>query len=293
MILPDFILPSCVNQCWEFSEIDSIDKCLDINHFKAYPHRVVYQYNSRGFRDSEWPDSMQQLQQAIWCIGDSFTVGIGSPLEHTWPFLLGQNLNSRIINVSMDGASNEWIARKASDVIQSIAPKLIVIHWSYTHRREEDKGTLMDLKYRKFYDAVRDVTWPDLSCYADFYMLPEKIQNELVDLFNIHDQLIVTDEERRRHHSKHFTIEQDTRNTIECIDQVQHVAQGHNINLIHSFIPEFALPDPMKLIEQHVRDSGARFVPAFAKLDLARDGHHFDILTAEWVAKQVQNLLNL
>ena len=27
-------------------------------------------------------------------------------------------------------------------------------------------------------------------------------------------------------------------------------------------------------------------------LDRARDGHHFDLLTAEWVAKQVQNLLN-
>ena len=27
-------------------------------------------------------------------------------------------------------------------------------------------------------------------------------------------------------------------------------------------------------------------------LDRARDGHHFDLLTAEWVATQVQNLLN-
>lgn len=287
MILPDFILPSRVNQCWKFSGIDSVERCLDINHFKSYPHQVVYQYNSRGFRDSEWPDSMPQLQQAIWCIGDSFTVGIGSALEHTWPFLLKRHVNSSLINVSMDGASNQWIARKASAVIESITPKAVVIHWSYTHRREKDQEPLLDAKYKKFYNAVRDPTWPDSARYADFYMLPQKIQKELVYLFRMHEFVTVSDEERVKHHSQDLVSESDTQFVIDCIDRVQHKAQQHKVNLIHSFIPEFAQPDQIPKIEQHVKDSGARFLPTVEKLDLARDGHHYDIRTANCFVQQL------
>ena len=60
MILPDFLLPSRVNKRWEFSGIDSIEQCLDKNHFKNYPHPITYSYNSRGFRDNEWPESINK-----------------------------------------------------------------------------------------------------------------------------------------------------------------------------------------------------------------------------------------
>ena len=77
MILPDFTISSKINQNWAYSGMDSPDLCLDSKHFKSYPYSVSYQYNSRGYRDHEWPDD---LQNAVWCIGDSFTVGIGSPV---------------------------------------------------------------------------------------------------------------------------------------------------------------------------------------------------------------------
>ena len=154
MILPDFILPSRVNQHWQYSGIDSIEKCLDKNWFNQYPHKITYDYNSRGFRDHEWPDTIEELQQSIWCIGDSFTVGLGSPIEYTWPHILQKKTGFRTINVGMDGASNNWIARKTVDILQQIQPRHVVLHWSYLHRGESTDQTLSDEGRRIQYKNV-------------------------------------------------------------------------------------------------------------------------------------------
>ena len=80
MILSDFSVPSRINARWEYSGNDNPDQALDKKHFREFNYPVEYCYNSRGYRDQEWP---ADLSNAIWCIGDSFTVGIGSPLGHT------------------------------------------------------------------------------------------------------------------------------------------------------------------------------------------------------------------
>lgn len=291
MILSDFVLSKRANQCYEFSGIDSPEHCLDSMHFENYPHPITYQYNSRGFRDSEWPCSIEELQQCIWCLGDSFTVGIGSPLAHTWPAQLTKHVDQRIINVSMDGASNEWLARKTSDIMQSIAPKLIIIHWSYTHRREKDKEPDLDLKYSKFYNDVRDQQWPDSFRYKDFYKLPQEIQKELIEVFDMYKFVKVPDEDRIIHYSKNSTVEKDTQNTIGCIDYIEQQAQQNNINLIHSFIPEFAPADQIPVIEKYLSASDTVFVPPFDRLDLARDGHRYDIITARDFVKKITSVL--
>ena len=131
MILPDFLLPSRQNKIWSESGIDTINNCHDKSHFKKYPYPITYHYNSRGFRDTEWPQTVFELQNSIWCFGDSFTTGVGSPLSHTWVNILQHRLDKRCINVSMDGASNYWIARKISRVLDKIKPKIIIIQWSF------------------------------------------------------------------------------------------------------------------------------------------------------------------
>ena len=141
MILSDFIIPSRVNQIWNHTGIDSPERCLDKELFENYPHKIIYRYNSRGFRDHEWP---VKLRPPIWCIGDSFTAGIGNPVRHTWPDILAKLMGTRSINISMDGASNEWIARRAKAVITEVRPATMVIHWSYTNRRENPNTALPD-----------------------------------------------------------------------------------------------------------------------------------------------------
>ena len=123
MILPKLVIPSRINQHWIESGMDSYDLCVDKKHFKKYPHTVKYYYNSRGFRDREWPNS---VDDCIWCVGDSFTVGLGVPHEHSWSYILGERLNKRTINVSMDGASNTWIRRQAVQILE-LQPKLLIL----------------------------------------------------------------------------------------------------------------------------------------------------------------------
>lgn len=127
MILKNLYLQSRVNQVWDYSGIDSPNK----KHRESYPYTVRYNYNSRGFRDREWPDN---LEDCIWCFGDSFTVGVGSKLEHTWVYQLEKVTGKRCINISLDGASNDWILSKIQDVIKEVNPKHIVVQWSYFHR---------------------------------------------------------------------------------------------------------------------------------------------------------------
>jgi len=272
VILPNLILPSRINQCWEYSGLDSPEHCQDKKHFKKYPHTILYQYNSRGFRDQEWPESTEELKNSIWCLGDSFTVGLGSPLEHTWPWLLQKQTGRRVINVSMDGASNNWIARRAKLIQNIINPKNIVIMWSYLHRRE-------------------------------------------------HNNHMLDDESRRLIHSECYNDQDDLVNFKSCIDLIK------NNNVIQLFIPDhkldihwkkirgtlwplncpntldelFALPESVQReLKDHfkvwtsIETSIINQTPFLEnniikvnQLDLSRDGHHFDLITAQWVVDQI------
>jgi hypothetical protein len=238
MILPDFILPSRVNQTWAYNAMDSLQHCFDKKHFKSYPHLIEYKYNSRGFRDTEWPDTIDELKQAVWCVGDSFTVGLGSPVEHTWPYQVGKKLEQRTINVSMDGASNMWIARKVVKLIESVSPELIVIQWSYTNRRESD-----------------NTDW--------------------------------TDEERKIHLEK-TQIQDDMQNTMMCIESVMEKCTK---KIVHSFIPNFSWATDKLQLQDKINRLPILTIPEIVRLDIARDGHHYDIRTAEKFSFAVRDLL--
>lgn len=124
--------------------IDSYDQCLDKEHFKTYPYPVFYFFNKRGFRDEEWLDDMSNK---IWCVGDSFTVGLGLQFEHIWPRLIDGS-----VNVSLNGASNDWIARQAVSILENFEPLALLIQWSYLHRRENKDSSKDDVMRMMHYD---------------------------------------------------------------------------------------------------------------------------------------------
>jgi hypothetical protein len=285
MILPDFYLKSRAGLQLKYTGIDDPNCCADKQHFDNYPHSISYQYNSRGFRDQEWPNSIEELKNSVWCIGDSFTVGVGSPIEHTWPSVLRQSLNQQIINVSLDGASNKWIYRKAQQVLDTVMPELMILHWSYITRDEIDNDSLSDEDRRMHFKRDDLLTLEDKDYLA--------MLKNLIDL-----------------------LEQNKKSTT----------------LVHSFIPKFGLDfDAVKIwgdvsgpnwpncpvskqqfdclpawIKQELQEfnlyqryaeyfdffNGLDFIPEFKQLDLARDGHHYDLLTAEFFVCSVRKLLS-
>jgi hypothetical protein len=245
MILPDLCISGRRWEHSKFSGLDNPQGALDKKHFETYPHAVDYQYNSRGFRDAEWPTDITELQQAVWCVGDSFTAGVGAPAAHTWPQILQQRLARRTINVSLDGGSNNWIARRVRDIAQQVTPRVIIVHWSYDHRRE---AVLQDI----------------------LKTIPSTTDLNTVDLDSL----------RRLHHVG-MDSEADVANTQSCIDQVTALT----VPVIHSFIPPPRHTDAVFDFKSQLS------VPKFHQLDWARDGHHYDILTAEWFVDQLMLLL--
>jgi hypothetical protein len=313
-ILPNFVLYHTINQQLEYSGIDSLESCIDKTHFKNYPYTVKYQYNDRGYRDQAWPETLSELENSIWCFGDSFTVGLSAPVTHTWPYLLGQQLNKRTINVSMDGASNDWIARKITDLLTTISPSIIVLHWSYLHRREKtptestaDVIAGFDAEWKKFYNTVKDSSWPACESYKNFGSLPERIQQEIINnhyipmmhrWFNTKNQQteVVTDESLRAFCSSEPLDDEtdDVNNLIQCIDLVEE-ARPKNTRIIHSFIPRFfgvqRTSKTFITIFQHLDNAKVEYIPVFQQIDNARDGHHYDIKTAEFLVQQLSDIL--
>lgn len=127
-----FVIPRYANlNCQELGH-DSFELCFNKTHFKNYKP-VEYQFNELGFRTK----SISAFQgNEILAVGDSYTVGLGVNAEDCWTSQLEKMLNYPVLNFSLNGASNDWIARKVNQLLQYFQPRAIVIHWSFSHRRE-------------------------------------------------------------------------------------------------------------------------------------------------------------
>lgn len=284
MILPDLVLPSRQNQRWQYSGIDSPDHCFNLGYFKTYPYPISYSYNSRGFRDLEWPDAMSDLQQAIWCVGDSFTVGIGQPFDHIWPQVLSKFTGYRTINVSMDGASNDWIYRRTLQILHEIDPVLIVVMWSYTHRREHADSLLSD-EQRRIHSsrqiAAEDFRhWNRLANHLDTYAhkiiqctIPEFcLVKNLIDTWNI-----IKDPgwpQKLENAQDFYALDDQVKFELQiqhrCYDRFEQFFRDHDLAFSLS---EWQCPKDI--------------IHVTSRLDWARDYHHFDILTGQWLIQHV------
>lgn len=292
MILPDFILKSRVNLVCEYSGIDDPKKCLDKKHFQNYPYKFLYCFNSRGFRDSEWPALSNELARSIWCVGDSFTVGLGSPREHTWVWQLQQKTNIRTINVSMDGASNAWIARKANKILTEICPNIMVIQWSYLDRDEINDPHLGDEKRRLHFSPQ--------SLQSTYLQKIQAIKQQILHLESVkqHTKIIHSFVPGSGIEPQEILQPEETWSAIagpdwpalpNSLDQLLRLPawikkeMQEQFNCYEQFVEYYELNHDLFGKINVVRD--------YPILDLARDGHHYDILTAQGFVDTVCQLL--
>jgi hypothetical protein len=282
MILQDLVLPSKQNLRLKYSGIDSIDHCLDKNHFRSYPYEVDYVYNSRGFRDAEWPDSIEELRSAIWCIGDSFTVGIGSPATHSWPCVLSSITGIRTINVSMDGASNQWISRIAQQIINEINPAKIVIMWSYTHRREQDNVLLNHEERRLFYAGSSSID--DWSNFLDCKKNVNTAATDLIEFAipNYHESLVNIETAWANVRGNDWPGVPATISEFNSLPQFILDELKNLHHLLDDIVYQLTVEENLKKIN----------ITKVRQKDVARDGHHFDLITADQVAKQIAQQLD-
>ena len=276
MILPDVIVPEMRHSRSEHSlfAMDHPDRCYDLARFHNFPWPVDYQYNSRGFRGPEWPED---LNSVLWCLGDSFTVGIGSPWSHTWPQRLSQRLNRPTVNVSMDGASNAWLSRKCQQIYQAVQPQNMIIMWSFLHRRELDDPTLTD--HQRRLHSTRTTYQQDLENFIDCVASTQefckntKIINAIIPGWRTMGATVITQAkwDQLRGPSWPTAVPKNLLDLKSLAPQV--IKELSDAGLSYSALTrqlsvQQLLPLPSNLIEVD-------------QVDLARDGYHFDLLTAD------------
>lgn len=75
---------------------------MDTYHVRDFDYR----FNSWGFRaDYNYEDLNKDGEKAkiVLAIGDSFTMNVGGPLEHSWPSQLQERVNLPVLNGGVDG----------------------------------------------------------------------------------------------------------------------------------------------------------------------------------------------
>jgi hypothetical protein len=112
--------------------LDSLEHCFDKKYYQNFGN-VDYYFNEIGYRDR----SITQYQgNEILAIGDSFTVGLGVNYKDCWVAQLENMIGYPVLNFSLNGASNDWMARKTKLLLEFFQPRSIIFHYTFTHRRE-------------------------------------------------------------------------------------------------------------------------------------------------------------
>ena len=291
MILPDFYLSSRAN-CAPSIEcgMDALlytDKNYGYtdkkDYFLNYPYPVEYRFNNRGFRDADWPTDTNELQNAIWCFGDSFTVGLGSSYNHIWSQVLQTRSQRRTINVSMDGASNQWIARKVDKLCHEIAPKTIVILWSYLHRREQPDQSKSDEDRRDYGGRSSDE-----EDYNNFIQCVElvnkhKYQTQIIHL-TIPDAQSCYDIQLSWDNFKGPDWPTISPRSISEFNLMPDFVKNEIVSFLDKNKKFQALLERNDMFDKYKETENILEVP---RLDLARDSHHFDIKTSKWISAQI------
>lgn len=116
-----------INQKYTKSGSDNTDKC-------------TYTYNELGFRG----DSIKKEGFKVMSLGCSITEGVGVNDDETWPAqFCGHIENSVNLNFGTGGRSNDFICRCLMSYYDLIKPDLVLIMYTFPHRREiytEDNG---------------------------------------------------------------------------------------------------------------------------------------------------------
>lgn len=181
--------------------MDSIGLCRDKKLFQNYPHTVTYHFNELGYRERPVNEFSRN---SVICIGDSFTVGLGLPFELTYPQQLQKIINYPVLNFGLNGASNDWIARKLKTILSHFTPPVIVVHYTFSHRREldnhswfDDERTLCDVNmsdnaafedyenWRLCYNFVNSLNVPVVHSFIPRWHNPDTVPSECIVPFQL------------------------------------------------------------------------------------------------------------
>lgn len=123
---------------------ESFEKLCQVPEYREYfrqqgwlePGAITYAINSYGFRCEEFDD-----RDCIIALGCSFTVGIGLPVESTWPQIVGKALGLVPYTMAWGGSSADTCFRLAEYWVPRLRPKAVFMLTPPPNRFELIKAT--------------------------------------------------------------------------------------------------------------------------------------------------------
>jgi len=131
-------LPMDTEDLYQKNLQDQYDSLKKYNWIDA---NITYKFNSYGFRSDEFSS-----EPNIVFLGCSHTVGIGLPLESTWPYLISNQLQLKRFNLGIGASSNDTAFRLALTWISKLKPKLVIFLSTDEYRLElHTENTIADI----------------------------------------------------------------------------------------------------------------------------------------------------
>jgi hypothetical protein len=140
------------------------------------PGAITYKINSHGFRCDEFDD-----QDCIVALGCSFTIGIGLPVESTWPQLVSKSLGLATRTLAWGGTSADTCFRLAEYWIPQLKPKAVFMLTPPPAR----------------FEVIRALDSPPIEVY-----LPQSESNSASEIDSFLRHWFTMDENSRLNHKK-------------------------------------------------------------------------------------------
>ena len=107
---------------------ENFENLCQVSEYREYfrqqgwlePGAITYKINSYGFRSDEIDD-----QDCIIAFGCSFTIGIGLPVQSTWPQIVGKEIGLVPYTMAWGGVSADTCFRLAEYWIPQLRPKAV------------------------------------------------------------------------------------------------------------------------------------------------------------------------
>jgi hypothetical protein len=116
---------NCEEQYYGSDSLQNIDQNWQIP--------IVYKFNPNGFRTYDFNLNDKDINIALGC---SQTLGVGLPVEMTWPYLLEKQTNTKTYNLGLGGASSDTVARLLTNISGLFAINTVYILWPSFSRFE-------------------------------------------------------------------------------------------------------------------------------------------------------------
>jgi hypothetical protein len=138
---------------------------------------ITYCCNSYGYRTPEF--DVDSLAPSIFCLGCSFTYGIGVRQEETWPSLVQQRFPEyNVHNLGSAGSSGDTIVRTLTNIGKLLNPKILLILWPEVFRFELYKDT--DIYHTSALDGI---CGPEMVIDSHFISLRRK-NKAMIDMLS-------------------------------------------------------------------------------------------------------------